>query len=75
MIRQTFRIPDMHCSNCVLRIESLEDDLPGVARVSASYARGQAVIEYDENRLTPADIIAAIRAQGYTAALFPLSLE
>ena len=60
MVKQTFQISDMHCSNCAMKIESIEDDLPGVKRVDASYARGQ---------VTPDTIIAAVKKQGYTATL------
>ena len=49
MVKQVFRVTDMHCSNCVMRIEGLEDDLPGVQRVRASYKKQQVEVEYDDN--------------------------
>ena len=52
MVKQVFRVTDMHCSNCVMRIEGLEDDLPGVQRVRASYKKQQVEVEYDENRVS-----------------------
>jgi copper chaperone CopZ len=69
MIKKTFQVVDMHCSNCAMRIESIEDDLPGVQRVSASYQKGQIVVEYDEKQVTPEAIVAAVKKQGYTARL------
>jgi copper chaperone CopZ len=69
MLKKTFRVIDMHCSNCAMKIESLEDDLPGVKTVSASYQKGQVVVEFDELRLTIEDIIHAIKKQGYTASI------
>ena len=66
MIKKTFKVTDMHCSNCAMKIEGLEDDLPGVKSVSASYQKGQVVVEYDEQRLDEAALIAAIKKQGYT---------
>ncbi len=69
MLKKTFRVRDMHCSNCAMKIESLEDDMPGVKRVSVSYQRGLVVVEFDEMCLTPEDIIQAIKIQGYTANL------
>ena len=33
MIKKTFKIPDMSCTNCAMKIESLEDDLDGVKDV------------------------------------------
>jgi copper chaperone CopZ len=58
----------MHCSNCVIRLEGLEDELPGVQRVQASYRKQQMVIEYDETRLSLEQIVAAINALGYQVA-------
>jgi len=66
MLKQVFRVTDMHCSNCVMRIEGLEDDLPGVQRVRASYKKQQVEVEYDENRVSATQIIAAIQQLGYT---------
>ena len=67
MIKQTFQVSDMHCSNCAMKIEGIEDDLPGVMRVYASYVRGQMTVEYDERQVSPEAIIAAVKKQGYTA--------
>jgi copper chaperone CopZ len=66
MVKQTFRVTDMECPSCAMRLEGLEDDLPGVVRVRASYARQQMEVEYDESRLAPADIVDAIQRLGYT---------
>ena len=68
MLKQVFRVTDMHCSNCVMRLEGLEDDLPGVQRVRASYHKQQMEVEYDESRLSAEQIVAAIRKLGYTVA-------
>jgi copper chaperone CopZ len=67
MIKQVFRVTDMHCSNCVMRLEGLEDDLPGVKSAVASYRKGQMTVEYDETRLSEAQILAAVARLGYTA--------
>jgi copper ion binding protein len=69
MLKQNFTVSDMHCSNCVMRIESLEDNLPGVRSVSASYKKAQVVVEFDENQLSAETIVQAIRKLGYTASL------
>jgi copper chaperone CopZ len=68
MLKKTLKISDMHCANCAMMIESIEDDLPGVRRVSASYTRSQVVVEFDETRLDLQTIIQAIRSKGYTAS-------
>ncbi len=68
MAKQLFRVLDMHCSNCVMTIEGLEDDLPGVKSVRASYHKGTVEVEYDEKRLNEAAIKDAITRLGYTVA-------
>ena len=68
MIKQILRVTDMHCTACVMRLEGLEDDLAGVKRVRASYQKQQLEVEYDETRVSAAQIAAAIRELGYTVA-------
>lgn len=67
MVRKTFRVNDMHCSNCAMRIEEIEDSLPGVQQVLASYQKGQMVVEFDEKKVSEAEIIAAVKKVGYSA--------
>ena len=69
MIKKTFKIPDMSCTNCAMKIESLEDDLDGVKEVNASYHKLEMVIEYDETKLNDEQIVAAVKRKGYTANL------
>ena len=69
MIRKTFRVEDMTCSNCAMKLESLEDTLDGVKEINASYHRLEMVVEYDESRLTAEQIVAAVRKKGYTASV------
>ncbi len=67
MTKKTFRVPDMHCSACVMILEGLEDSLTGVQRVSASYHKQQMEITYDESKLNEAKIISTAEELGYTA--------
>jgi copper chaperone CopZ len=67
MIKKTFKIPDMSCSNCAMKLESLEDTLDGVKEINASYHKLQMTIEYDESKLTDEQIIAAVKKKGYQA--------
>ncbi len=69
MAKQLFRVSDMHCSACVMRLEALEDELPGVKRVTASYRKQQMEVEYDPVVVTPQDIMAAVKQRGYEALL------
>jgi len=67
MIKKTFKVSDMSCSNCAMTLESLEDILPGVKEINASYHKLALIIEYDESQLTDEQIIAAVKKKGYTA--------
>ena len=69
MIKKTFKIPDMTCSNCAMKLESLEDTLEGVKEINASYHKLNLVIEFDEAKLSDEQIIAAIKKKGYTAVI------
>ena len=67
MIKKAFRVPDMSCTNCAMKLESLEDTLEGVREINASYHKLQMIVEYDETKLTEEQIIAAVKKKGYQA--------
>jgi copper chaperone CopZ len=69
MVKKTFCVEGMSCSSCPMNVESIEDDLPGIKRVSASYQKGNMVVEFDETRVSEAEIIAAVEKKGYHASL------
>ena len=67
MIKKSFRVPDMHCPACVMRLESIEDLLPGIIHVTASYHKQQMEVAYDEALVDETQIIAAVKQLGYEA--------
>ena len=67
MIKKTFKVVDMSCTNCAMKLESLEDVLDGVKEINASYHKLEMVVEYDESKLTEDAIIAAVKKKGYHA--------
>lgn len=67
MIKKIFKVSDMSCSSCAMKLESLEDVLDGVKEINASYHKLEMVIEYDESKLTEEEIITAAKKKGYTA--------
>jgi len=64
-MRIIFRVPDMECPNCAMHLEGLEDELPGVKRITASYKKQTMEVEFDETKLTVQQIISAANAIGY----------
>ena len=64
-MKVVFHVKNMHCSNCSMILESLEDELPGISRISASYHKQQLEVEFDEGQLSEDEIIQAARRKGY----------
>ena len=56
----------MHCSNCAMRLEALEDDLPGIQQIKASYHRQTLEVAFDERQLDETVFLEAVRKAGYT---------
>jgi len=48
-----------------MRLEGIEDVLPGIKHVSASYQKQILSVEFDENLLNEDQIISAISNLGY----------
>ena len=48
-----------------MHLEGLEDDLPGVQRIDASYRNLRMVVEYDESKVSIEQIISAANNIGY----------
>jgi copper chaperone CopZ len=67
MIKKTFKVADMSCSNCAMNLEALEDTLEGVKEINASYHKLQMTVEYDETKLSEEQIVAAVKKKGYQA--------
>jgi len=64
-----FNVKNMHCGNCAMILESLEDELPGISKISASYHKQQLEVEFDESLLNLDEIIQAARQKGYDLVL------
>ncbi|MBI4737405.1 MAG: heavy-metal-associated domain-containing protein [candidate division NC10 bacterium] len=43
--------------------------LPGVGHIEVSLERAEAIVRYDPDRITPADIVATINRLGFQARL------
>lgn len=60
------RIGGLHCSLCTGTIEKALGRKPGVDKVAVSLTHEQALIEYDPQRVRPDELLATLRAIGYT---------
>ncbi len=61
-------ITGMTCASCANRTERKLNKLDGVA-ASVNYATEKATVDYDASAVEPAQLIAAVEAAGYKAAL------
>lgn len=69
--RVTLKIEGMECPNCAMTLERMEDTMPGVTRVEASYHRAQMVVEFDESVLSLQQIEAEVVRLGYKVGKEP----
>ena len=70
-MKKIFRVPDMECPNCAMHLEGLEDELPGVKYISASYKKLSMEVDFDETKVSVLEIIAAANAIGFHPELTP----
>ncbi|HVW16982.1 MAG TPA: heavy metal translocating P-type ATPase, partial [Solirubrobacteraceae bacterium] len=61
-------IAGMTCASCASRVERSLNGLGGVS-ASVNYATERATVDYDPGLAAPADLVGAVRAAGYDAAL------
>ncbi|MGQ0465248.1 MAG: heavy-metal-associated domain-containing protein [Sporichthyaceae bacterium] len=62
-------VTGMHCASCGMLIDEAVEDLAGVRRSHTDTRTERTVVELDGTGATPTDVIAAIEAEGYRAAL------
>ncbi len=67
-MKRVFRVLDMECPNCAMHLEGLEDELPGIIRITASYKKLLMTVEFDETKVSVEQIVVAANALGYHPA-------
>ncbi|MCI7126425.1 MAG: heavy metal translocating P-type ATPase [Agathobaculum sp.] len=68
-MKQRFRVGGMSCAACSAHVEKSVSALPGVREVQVNLLAGSMAVQYDEGACDAQQIIAAVEAGGYTAAL------
>jgi copper chaperone CopZ len=69
MTKQVFKIVGMHCTSCALTIDLDLEEEAGIKSAKTNYAKSIAEIEYDEQKISPQQIISVIAKSGYSATL------
>lgn len=72
----SFPVAGMHCASCVARVEKALAALPGVDEAAANFATERAQVRYDPSRVSPGQLVEAVRDAGYqvpeVTASFPV---
>lgn len=62
-------ISGMHCASCGMLIDEAVEDLPGVRHSRTDMKAERTTVELDDSAVGPAEVVAAIEAEGYRAQL------
>jgi mercuric transport protein len=65
--KSTIRVDGMKCSKCSGSVEKALKATPGVEKVEVSLERKEAVVEYDDQRVTEAKLREVINSTGFKA--------
>jgi len=65
----TLTVQDMHCSNCAMRLQALEDEVPGILQVDASYQKQRMDVVFNDSLISETGILDAVKIAGYTAII------
>lgn len=68
-MKETYTVTGMTCAACSARVEKSVAALPGTKDVSVNLLKNSMVVEYDEAKLSSAEIVQAVTKAGYGAAL------
>ena len=60
MKKETYDVTGMSCAACSSRVEKAVTKQPGAQQVAVNLLKNSMVVEYDESRLSSAQIIAAV---------------
>lgn len=65
IVKTAFPVLNMHCAGCANNVEKTVKKLPGVIEASVNFATNTLSISFEDDKLTPGEIRAAVLAAGY----------
>jgi copper ion binding protein len=65
MVKSTLKIQGMTCNHCVMRVAKALKAVPGVQDAQVDLQKGEAVISYDETKVTMEQLSFAVVEAGY----------
>ena len=66
--RLELAVPEMDCPSCARKVENSLDRTDGIVAYETRPTTGKVIVRYDPDRLTPAELAAAVRRAGYSIA-------
>ena len=75
MIKEKFSVSGMTCTACSSGIERTLNKTTGVVKAEVFLMNESMTVEYDEEKISREEIIAAVKALGYGAALYDEKTE
>ena len=69
-MKNKFNVTGMTCSACSSRVEKCVSSLDGIKKVEVNLLTNTMQAEYDEEKLSDGEIIAAVKKAGYGASVF-----
>lgn len=63
--RVSFRLPAIHCLACVWLLENLHRLHPAIGRSTVNFPRREAVIQFENSRITLGEVASLVAALGY----------
>lgn len=68
-MKTVIKVKGMSCMHCVASVKNSLCALDGVAAAEVSLENGSAEVEYDENKVSCADMVNAVEEQGFDAEI------
>ncbi len=64
-MKTNLKVHGMHCSSCEVLVKEALTDLNGVLNVKVSAAKGEVVIDFDEEKTSLEEVKKTIKNEGY----------
>ena len=69
MANARLRVTGMHCGNCQVKVEKALKAVSGVYSAIVDWQDGCAEVDFDDDAVTSAQLVAAVQLAGYAATL------
>jgi len=63
--KEVFAVTGMACAVCAGSVESVLSAMPGVSNATVNYAGANVFVAYDENMVSPSDLVKSVESIGY----------